>query len=118
MSIQANSSRAAPGRTLRIRLTRNAGYPDFVHLLNKLEARERYRVFLDASAVFHLGTTEFRVLGSFAERFEQHGGFLRLEKAGEELAALFRSFGCAYLLAEAGEGASSTRAATVPPARI
>jgi anti-anti-sigma regulatory factor len=84
---------------VRLRMVREAGYLDFIAVLNDVEAGERYRVCLDVSAVSHLGTTEFRVLRIFAERFEQHDGFLRLENASAKLAALFRSYGCDQLLA-------------------
>jgi anti-anti-sigma regulatory factor len=87
---------------VRLRMVREAGYLDFIALLNDLDARERYRVCLDVSAVSHLGTTDFRVLRIFAERFQQHGGFLRLENASAKLATLFRSYGCDQLLASAG----------------
>jgi anti-anti-sigma regulatory factor len=59
-------------------------------------------VCLDVSAVSHLGTTDFRVLRIFADRFQKHGGFLRLENASAKLAVLFRSYGCDRLLASAG----------------
>jgi anti-anti-sigma regulatory factor len=94
--------------TVRLPLARDAGYPDFIVLLNHLDTRQCYRVFLDVSAITHLGTTEFRLLGDYAERFQQHGGFLKLENASAKLAALFRSFGCAHLLAEVAKGQNST----------
>ena len=95
--------------TVRVRMVREAGYLDFIALLNDLDDGERYRVCLDVSAVSHLGTPDFRVLRIFAERFQQHGGFLRLENASTKLEALFRSYGCDQLLASDAAEPRSTR---------
>jgi hypothetical protein len=48
--------------------------------------------------VSNLGIVEFRVLGSFAEAFKRHGGFLKLENANVKVLALVRDFGCTHLL--------------------
>jgi len=95
--------------TVRLRLARDAGYPDLVTPLYHLSASGRHRICLDVSAVSHLGTMEFRLLGIYAEQCRQHGGFLRLENASAKLAALVRSYGCLELLARAPEQASTAR---------
>jgi len=100
-SLAPNPLPCVTDTAVRLRMVREAGYLDFIAVLNDLEAGERYRVSLDVSAVSHLGTTEFRVLRIFAERFQKHSGFLRLENASAKLAALFRSYGCDQLLASA-----------------
>jgi len=100
---------------LRVRLAREAGYPDLVVVLRDLSASARYRISLDVSAVSHLGTMEFRLLGIYADRCQEHGGFLKLENASAKLAALVRSYGCHHLLASGVEQASPARD-VIPPA--
>jgi ABC-type transporter Mla MlaB component len=94
---------------LRMRLPRDAGYPDLVVLLRDLTANGRYQISLDVSAVSHLGTMEFRLLGVYADRCQEHGGFLKLDNASAKLAALVRSYGCHHLLAGGVEQASPAR---------
>lgn len=83
---------------VRVRLAADANYADLARLLNDFSRRECYRICVDANAVLHLGTVEFRVLGSFADQFKRRGGFLKLENASTNVAALVREFGCTHLL--------------------
>jgi anti-anti-sigma regulatory factor len=82
----------------RVRLAADANYADLARLLNDCAQRECYRICMDANAVLHLGTVEFRVLGSFADEFKRRGGFLKLEHVNANVAALVREFGRTDLL--------------------
>ena len=83
---------------VRVQLSADANYADLARLLNDCVQRECYRICVDANAVLHLGTVEFRVLGSFADQFKLHGGFLQLENANANVAALVHEFGRTDLL--------------------
>ena len=85
---------------VRLCLLPAVDFSDLASLLHELDRRERHRVCLDVANVARWGTVEFRVLSSFAESFQGHGGFLRLENASADLAALVRSFGCTRLLSD------------------
>ena len=85
---------------VRLCLLPAADFSDLAFLFHELDRREQYRVCLDVSDVARWGTVEFRVLGSFAESFKLHGGFVRLENASANMAALVRSFGCDKLLSD------------------
>jgi len=100
MSESAKSLLRSEDDAVRLCLLPAVDFSDLASLLHELDRRERYRVCLDVGNVSGWGTVEFRVLSSFAESFQRHGGFLRLENASASLAALFRSFGCIRLLSD------------------
>ena len=95
-------SRVSGKPAMRLRLAHDAGYPDFVKILENLRIIKCYQVCLDVRDLQHLGTTEFRILSSFAEWCRQHGGFLKLDNASASLAALIHGYDCDYLLPDRG----------------
>jgi len=99
MTSNKNSPQTVQDATVRVRLARDAGYPDLVPLLYNLSISGQHRICLNVSAVSHLGTTEFRLLGIHAEQCREHGGFLKLENANAKLTAVIRSYGYQALLA-------------------
>lgn len=109
MTFKRNSSQSVPDTTVRLRLGRDAGNPDLVSLLYNLSLNGQHRISLNVSAVSHLGTMEFRLLGTYAARCREHGGFLKLENASAKLAALIRGYGYQSLLASTGEQAFPVR---------
>jgi len=88
---------------MRLCLLPDIDYSGIASLLNDLYFSKHYWVGLNVSAVSHLGTVEFRVLSSFADRFKRRGGFLKLENASANVAALVRVFGCTDLLSGASQ---------------
>ena len=110
MTSPANRGASDPNVIVRLQLGQGAENPELVELLHNLCTRGRYRIILDVSAVSHLGTTDLRILDSYAERCRQHGGYLKLENAGTQLADLVRGYGCCQLLAGTSEHASLRRA--------
>jgi anti-anti-sigma regulatory factor len=101
--------------TVELRLPARVDNFDLALLLNRFVACEQYRVCLDVSRVLRLGTVEFRVLGSFAEQFERHGGFLRFENVNPTLAKLAREFGFTGLVPVVSENQSTRNASRFGP---
>ena len=109
MTSKGNPPDSVTDTAVPLRLVRDAAYPDLVVLLYNLSTSGRYQICLDVSAVSHLGTMEFRLLGIYAEQCRQHGGFLKLENPSDRLAALVRSYGCHELLARTAGQACRAR---------
>lgn len=115
MRVEANMPAPPDDDAVRLCLIPGTDYSDLASLFNDLDHRECYRVCIDVGAVSHLGAVEFRVLGCFAESFKRHGGFLQLENASAEVAALVRDFGCTDLMAVVREKQPVQRTSSFPP---